>query len=572
MLLALVSPVLAGLLINEVMYDPTGADAGLEWVELCNDTDSTIDLAGYQLESAGASYTEVYTFVGGTVAPGAYLLVGGGSSTHAATFSPNLQNGGTETDGLRIKNAIGTVIDTVLYDGPNISLAEDDGTVPLTGAPAAGSGSSIGRFPDCTDTDVSESNFVLYDLPSPVSENPDLDSDCTGSDDVSINELVYTTGAEWIELYNGGAGAAVLDGWVIEFGTRAYDKTEALPPGTTLGPGEWLVVGSAGALVKDLEIDLDLGNAANTDAIRLRCNTLPVDTVVYGGPNTDLWTDDSGAEAASLAPDHGEGQSIARITDGFDTDVCGVDFALSTAPTPGATNPVIEPAVCVVNGAGGIKINEFVYDTDGDDAGNEWVELFNAGNNAVRLDAYTLQTAGTSWGEDFRFPGGVSLEPGGLVLVGGESVGDVDHLADNLALDNAGSGAGGLRLLDCEGGVLDTVLYGDPAIEDDIAGDGGSLDVVSKVSAAYSLGRFPDGGDSNSAADWFPYAAPSPGELNVDPGARGDGPDGPSPGCGNQGTPAAPGEGGCGTVLPLGGLEVGLAALAMVRRRRRRVR
>jgi hypothetical protein len=583
MLLALVSPALAGLLLNEVMYDPSGADDGQEWIELCNSGTSTLDLTGYTLESAGSSYTEIYTFASGSLAPGAYLVVGGSSSTHPGSFSPNIQNGGSETDGLRVKDASGTVLDTVLYDDPNTTLAEDGGAIPSAGAPAATSGKSFGRFPDCADTNVSATDFVLYTAPSQGTANVDPDEgggdtgtpstvDCTGSDSIVINELVYSTDAEWVELYNAGSAPALLDGWLLEFGTSSYSKDAAVPAGTTLRPGEWLVLGSAGALVKDIELDMDLGNASSTDALRLTCNTVPVDTVLYGDPNTDSWLDDSGAVATSLAPDHGTGESLARVQDGYDTDACAADFTVSEAPTPGAANPVVEPPVCEIDGAGSLKINEFIYNPDGTDTGNEWVELYNAGTTALRLDDYTLQGAGTTWGEDFRFPGGVSLAPGEFVLVGGENVG-ADYLADGMSIDNAGSGAGGLRLLDCEGNVLDTVLYGGD-IEDDISGDGGSTEVVPEVSEAVSLGRYPDGGDTDAATDWIPYSAPSPGSANADPAALGGddtGTGGPKPGggCNNDGAPTAPGEGGCTTVLPFGGMEVALATVALLRRRRR---
>ncbi len=752
MLLALVSPALAGLLLNEVVYDPSGADDGLEWIELCNSGTTTLDLAGFSLENAGDSYTEVYTFASGTLAPGAYLVVGGATGAYAGSFSPNIQNGGAETDGLRVKDASGTVLDTVLYDDPNTTLAEDGGAIPSTGAPAATGGKSFGRFPDCADTNVSATDFVLYtapsqgvanvdpdgggsedtgtvstvdctgsdgivinelvystdsewvelyndgsapalldgwllefgtssfsndaeipvgttlgpgewlvlgsagaavkdieldmDLgnaastdglrlscnalpvdtvlygdpntdswlddtgavatslapehsdgdslqripngvdtdqcgadfvagaPSPGAENttgPSGDSDCTGSDSIVINELVYSTDAEWVELYNAGSAAVLLDGWLLEFGTSSYSKDAAVPAGTTLRPGEWLVLGSAGALVKDIELDMDLGNASSTDALRLTCNTVPVDTVLYGDPNTDSWLDDSGAVATSLAPDHGTGESLARVQDGYDTDACAADFTVSEAPTPGAANPVVEPPVCEIDGAGSLKINEFIYNPDGTDTGNEWVELYNAGTTALRLDDYTLQGAGTTWDEDFRFPGGVSLAPGEFVLVGGANVG-ADYVADGMSIDNAGSGAGGLRLLDCEGNVLDTVLYGGD-IEDDISGDGGSTEVVPEVSEAVSLGRYPDGGDTDAATDWIPYSAPSPGSANADPAALGGddtGTGGPKPGgCNNDGAPTAPGEGGCSTVLPFGGMEVALAAVALLRRRRR---
>ena len=58
----------AGLLINEILYDAAGADDGLEWVEICNSGSSAIDLTGYQLESAGSSWSESYTFGAGSLA------------------------------------------------------------------------------------------------------------------------------------------------------------------------------------------------------------------------------------------------------------------------------------------------------------------------------------------------------------------------------------------------------------------------------------------------------------------------------------------------------------------------
>ena len=67
-------------LINEVVYDSTeSSDGDGEWIELCNPTSSTVDISDWEIESAGSSWSESYTFEKGTtIEPGAYLTVGAG--------------------------------------------------------------------------------------------------------------------------------------------------------------------------------------------------------------------------------------------------------------------------------------------------------------------------------------------------------------------------------------------------------------------------------------------------------------------------------------------------------------
>ncbi len=47
---------LAQVIINEFFFDPARSDAGLEWVELYNATDSTLNLSGWQLYPDGIGY------------------------------------------------------------------------------------------------------------------------------------------------------------------------------------------------------------------------------------------------------------------------------------------------------------------------------------------------------------------------------------------------------------------------------------------------------------------------------------------------------------------------------------
>ena len=40
----------AEVLINEVLYDPSGSDGPLEWVEICNNSQDDIDISGWMIE------------------------------------------------------------------------------------------------------------------------------------------------------------------------------------------------------------------------------------------------------------------------------------------------------------------------------------------------------------------------------------------------------------------------------------------------------------------------------------------------------------------------------------------
>ena len=551
-------------MINELMPNPDGSDSGNEWLELTNTGSDTANLEGWEIEYGTGGYDDhSWAFPATTLGPGEYVVVGAGG----LDASLSLGNASSNADGVRL-TCNGTVADSVIYGASNDDgFTDDSGAVASSLAPEPTEGESLQRVPDGYDSDTCAVDFTSC-AASPGAENtcaPVGNADCTGSDGVVINEFAYTTDAEWVELYNGGTADVLLDAWVLEFGTSSWSKEAEIPTGTSLAPGAWIVFGSAGAATKDITLDMDLGNASNTDGLRLTCNSTAVDTVVYGDPNDDGWVDDSGATATSLAPTHDDGESLARVQDGYDTDQCGMDFALSESPTPGSANPVVEPPVC--EPAGSVVINEFIYNPSGTDTDNEWIELYNTGDASLRLDDYVIEGAGSSWSDKYTFPAGSTIDAGEYLVVGGPNT-DAAYVADSLSIDNASSGAGGIRVVDCEGTALDTVLYGADEIEDDISGDGGSTEIVPETGEGASLGRWPNGEDNNAASDWHPYAVPTPGDANTDPGAIADdtGTSKTPKGCGQSGPPDP--NGGCAAVLPLSGWEVVLGALALLRRRR----
>jgi len=328
-----------------------------------------------------------------------------------------------------------------------------------------------------------------------------------------------------------------------------------------------LLVGASSVSGADVVwASLSLPNGTHGDALRLAdCAGFPADTVVFGKDNEDLVVDDSGAAATSLAPDPPSGVSLQRLKDGEDTDKSADDFALQEAPTPGAANPVIDFDPCVPSN-GKVLINEIFPNPGGEDDGSEWMELYNSSGSPVSLSGWYFSFASTSAGslgeQDLLFTAGTTAPSQGFFVVGGANVEAAD-LVRSFSLGNGDKGDA-IRLYDCEGSPVDTVIYGD-------SNDDGMLDDrnVAPLSAYgrplddQSLARMGDGLDANVDIDWVVDLTPTPGASNAGSGGSG--------GNGDDDLPEPPGAAGCGCASSSAGFPgaVGVAlALAVARRRR----
>ena len=76
-----VTPSGGALLLSEVLYDTSGTDDGLEWVELYNNDTVAIDLSSFSLGNGGTDYTASVVQLSGTIQPGATFVVGGPTSS-----------------------------------------------------------------------------------------------------------------------------------------------------------------------------------------------------------------------------------------------------------------------------------------------------------------------------------------------------------------------------------------------------------------------------------------------------------------------------------------------------------
>jgi len=144
--------------INEVLYDPAGADAGREWVELHHAGTQPVDLAGWRLEAGNGARPGDWRAQwegrpGDRIVPGGFFLIAGElAEVPADARAPlALQNG---PDGVRLRSALGTVADCVGWG--DLEYAEYYETRPAPRVPA---GSSLARTADGVDSDDNAADF-----------------------------------------------------------------------------------------------------------------------------------------------------------------------------------------------------------------------------------------------------------------------------------------------------------------------------------------------------------------------------------------------------------------------------
>jgi Lamin Tail Domain/Collagen triple helix repeat (20 copies) len=175
--------------------------------------------------------------------------------------------------------------------------------------------------------------------------------------------------------------------------------------------------------------------------------------------------------------------------------------------------------VCSVGGGGGpasaVRVNEVMTGMTGA-AANEFVELVNAGSEAVDVGGYRVvyrSAAGTSDTLLGALPAGTILAPGGHYLLGGSAY------AGPVAADQSfGTGlaatAGGVGVRTSDGTLLDSVGYGATAANGLVEGTPAAAPPTT-ASPGSSVGRMPDGADSNdNSVDFAVSATPTPRAAN----------------------------------------------------------
>src|SRR5215216_4438010 len=107
----------ADVVISEIMFHPSSGDDGQEYVELFNKGDAAASLTNWKFDK-GIDYT----FTGGTLNPGSYLVIASdlakfqakypGVSNVVGGWTGTLSNGGEQ---VRLSDNLGATVDQVKY-------------------------------------------------------------------------------------------------------------------------------------------------------------------------------------------------------------------------------------------------------------------------------------------------------------------------------------------------------------------------------------------------------------------------------------------------------------------------
>lgn len=464
----------AAIVINEIAaFEPSDR----EWLEVVNDSGSSISLDGWKFWEAGTNHS--LALVQGSdsmLGAGEYAIIAQDAaafllaypSVTVRTFDSSWGSLSESGEEIGIKDASGVFIEQFTF--------------------IAASNHSLERK-DASSADYTSANWFEHPTgATPGQENRAFSATGTSggaSAAVVINEIIpnpASGGKEWVELYNTSPFSGDVNGWTI-----ADDTGGTIASATT-------TIAAQGFLVIELS-SARLNNSGDT--VRLKnASGAVIDVIHYG-------------TSSGNAPVPAQGNALARREGGADTDNDAADIIETTQPTPGAANAIAPPALpasspsspspvsAPVAGSSlpqsffprDVVLNEFAI--AGGEDGEEWIELFNATGNTISLDGWRVDEGG-----DARTAISGSVGAKGFFVIEKPSG----------ALNNAGDM---VSLYDPSGRLIDRVSYGswnDGAREDNapVAGEGAAL------------ARIVDGKDTDDdKADFAATSLPTKASANV---------------------------------------------------------
>ncbi len=385
-------PPVPAIVINEIHYNPDdaaqGPDADYEFIELVNTSAGAVALEGYAL--TGVDYTFA---AGASIAAAEHIVIAANAGNYAGGYQVFQWTAGELADDgetLTLTDGYGQTVDEVAYG--------DSGDWPS--APD-GSGPTLSLGDPALDNSV-VANWAASDFAggTPGASNwPPLP--------LVVSEVHYSVNAtlqpggdnvwEFLELVNAGNRAFDLSGYTTEGVTYTF------PAGASITAGETIVLANDGATYAGAGCAVydwtSGGLSSNGETITFR-NRFNAPVLVFAFGTAAPWPTEP----------KGGGPSLALLDLTYDNSL-PASWAKSreTGGTPCAENfPPLPPVTAIV-------INEIHYNPDdaaqGPDADYEFIELVNAGSEAVALEGYTLT------GIDYTFAAGASIAAGEHIVI-----------------------------------------------------------------------------------------------------------------------------------------------------------
>ena len=238
----------AQVVINEVMYDPSGSNTGRQWIELYNQGASDVTMIGGTVKNSwrvsdGSNHT-LTDPAGGvgrgslTIPAGGYLVVssdpttflgeyGSGSYSVVKSSISLKSTGGT----ISLVDGSGTTIDSFTYassmggagDGTSLQKTADGSWISALATPGAANASTAYTPPANTDSTTTQQTDT-------TAQNSQTQTAQTQTAPTSSYVTPPTP-----DLYaNAGADRTVIAGADVEFDASAYDKNQQTLDATTV--------------------------------------------------------------------------------------------------------------------------------------------------------------------------------------------------------------------------------------------------------------------------------------------------------------------------------------------------
>ena len=432
-----------GVVINEVMsrntlYIPV-EDSYAGWIEVCNQSDAAVDISGWYLTDS-AIFKNAFRFKDTVLQPGETAIVYAAGVAESMYEPVNIAEFKISKAGdtLVLTDSRGDAVDTVSV--PALGVDEAWARDAVTGEWSA----TFEATPGMTNT---RENYAA--LAQTLLQG---DSQVVISEAMASNKSFFSENdnPDWIELYNQGAQAVDLSGWLISDDPEAPSTGYTLQ-GVVLSPGEYLVIYADGHDYVD-----ESGNIHANFSLSSNGETL-------------VLLDAMGRTASRMAFGAlGADISCSRQNDGTTT------IELTASPGwPNTENGARQALLSTSASVGlnyneyGLYINEVMACTDVtnlDKQSYDWVEIVNLSENTIDLSGYGLSDR-ENRPRKWQFPEGTTIAPGGYVLVA--LTGDEDAVCNvtknqyRATFSLAATGGEMLVLATPDGTIIDSVGLGE---------------------------------------------------------------------------------------------------------------